>query len=145
MHAFALYKIAPNLATTDKNGDNVRKIELCSCEIKDFYVAIVQFRPVRRNSTFRRHGLTSVCFFCPPKLNVSPSRTHIRMLFRFHLLRRSTAQTSKVWRWRECLARSRLTGTLKAQRFALLPSAHSRSNSRQATGLCEFSSQPHIL
>ena len=35
----------------------------CSCEIKDFYVAIVQCRPVRRNSTFRRHGLTSVCFF----------------------------------------------------------------------------------
>ena len=44
-------------------GDNVRKIGLCSCEIKGFYVTIVLFRPVRRNSTFRRHGLTSVCFF----------------------------------------------------------------------------------
>ena len=37
--------------------------KFCSCEIKDFYVAFVQFRPVRRNSSFRRHGLTSVCFF----------------------------------------------------------------------------------
>ena len=36
-----------------------------SCEIcfANFYVAVVQCRPVRRNSTFRRHGLTSVCFF----------------------------------------------------------------------------------
>ncbi len=39
------------------------KSELCSCEIKDFYVAVVQFHPIRRNSTFRSHRLTSVCFF----------------------------------------------------------------------------------
>ena len=51
--------------------------------------------------------------FCPPDLTGLPSRTHIRLLFRFRLLRRSTAQTSKVWRWRECLARSRLTGSTK--------------------------------
>ena len=56
-----------------------------SCEIcfAHFYVAVVQCRPVRRNSTFRRHGLTSACFFV------------------FAYSSQSTAQTSKVWRWWE--------------------------------------------
>ena len=42
----------------------------------------------------RRHRPVSSC---PPKLNVSPSRTHIRMLFHFFTYsHRSTAQISKV-------------------------------------------------
>ena len=49
-----------------KIGDNVRKIKLCSCEIKDFYVAIVQFRPVRRNSTFRRQDSHPYAFLFSP-------------------------------------------------------------------------------
>ena len=58
-----------------------------SCEIcfANFYVAVVQCRPVRRNSTFRRHGLTSACFFV------------------FAYSSQSTAQTSKVWRWWQTL------------------------------------------
>ena len=60
-----------------------------------------------RNQRFlRRFRPVSSCL---PLLNATPSRSHIRLLFRFQLLRRSMLQASKVvWARRLCRGKSAL-------------------------------------